>query len=439
MTPRRIMGICLLLMANLLPMSLPLNAQTVSDEEPAKQEASEDILPLNDLRVFTLIFDQIRRAYVEPISDKTLLENAVKGMLQELDPHSAYLDTRQFTALQESTQGEFSGVGLEIGTDNGYIKVVTPIDGTPAYEAGMQSGDIIIEVNGESIRGFSVSETAQKMRGPIGTDVTLTVLRQGEAEPFEVTITRGTIKLSSLRSRLIEDRFGYIRIAQFQANTGKEFSNALKKLLADKPDLSGIVLDLRNNPGGILQASVKVVDALIEDGLIVYTEGRIENSKQSFSATPGDITNGLPVVVLINGGSASAAEIVAGALQDSQRAVIMGTQSFGKGSVQTILPIDDERGIKLTTALYFTPSGRSIQAQGIEPDIIVERATITQLEERPRIRESDLSGHLETDKTQPNRLSDEAVEDSKKITEDNQLFEAINLLKGLAIFHQAQR
>ena len=418
-----------ILLASLLCLSLPLSAQ----ESDSKKQDNKDPLPLQDLRLFTLIFDHIRRSYVEPVSDQELLENAVKGMLQELDPHSDYLSASHFNSLQETTKGQFSGVGLEIGSENGYIKVITPIDGTPAHKAGLQAGDLIIKLDKQSIRGLSISEAAKKMRGPKGTEVLFTVIRQGQEQPIDITVVRDTIKTRSVRSRLIEDDFGYIRISQFQAHTGKDFAAEINKLFTKNQALKGIVIDLRNNPGGVLQASVEVVDTLINHGLIVYTKGRLENSNQSFSATEGDTTKGLPLVVLINGGSASAAEIVAGALQDHRRAIIMGTRSFGKGSVQTVLPVGKDKGIKLTTALYYTPNGRSIQAQGIEPDVLIERATITQLGGDRRVKEADLSGHL-TNQGDDNK--------SKKTnqasnTADNQLFEAINMLKGLAIFNQA--
>jgi carboxyl-terminal processing protease len=393
-------------------------------------------LPLKDLQLFTLIFDQIRRSYVEPISDQELLENAIKGMLQELDPHSSYLDGSHFSSLKETTQGHFSGVGIEIGSENGYIKVITPIDETPAEKAGVEAGDLIIKLDGQSIRGFSISQAAKLMRGSKGSPITFTIVRKGRDKPFDITIIRDRIKTRSVRSKIIEDDFGYIRISQFQSNTGSEFAGQINKLKQENEQLKGFVLDLRNNPGGVLQASVHVVDALIDKGTIVSTKGRLENNDQLFSATTGDASQGLPFVVLINGGSASAAEIVAGALQDHSRAIIMGTRSFGKGSVQTIFPVDKNKGIKLTTARYYTPSGRSIQAQGIVPDVIIERATITQINEDDGVKEADLAGHLS------NGSGDEIeIGDTKSRVDniaDNQLFEAINMLKGLAIFNNAK-
>jgi carboxyl-terminal processing protease len=421
---------------------LPSSAQQSPDSAPSETsvDASERVdkapLPLKDLQLFTLIFDQIRRSYVEPISDQKLLENAIKGMLQELDPHSSYLDGSHFSSLKETTQGHFSGVGIEIGSENGYIKVITPIDETPAEKAGVEAGDLIIKLDGQSIRGFSISQAAKLMRGSKGSPITFTIVRKGRDKPFDITIIRDRIKTRSVRSKIIEDDFGYIRISQFQSNTGSEFADQINKLKQQNKELKGFVLDLRNNPGGVLQASVHVVDALIDKGTIVSTKGRLENNDQLFSATTGDASQGLPFVVLINGGSASAAEIVAGALQDHSRAIIMGTRSFGKGSVQTIFPVGKNKGIKLTTARYYTPSGRSIQAQGIVPDVIIERATITQISDDNRVKEADLAGHLSNGNEGEVEVGDTKSKDDN--IADNQLFEAINMLKGLAIFNNAK-
>lgn len=426
-----------------ISLSYLLLTSTVSAQPPQSADVTQSIdtstnnkapLPLKDLQLFTLIFDQIRRSYVEPVSDQELLENAIKGMLQELDPHSNYLDDAHFNSLQESTQGHFSGVGIEIGTENGYVKVITPIDDTPAQKAGIKAGDLIIKLDGKSIQGFSISQAAKLMRGPKGTAITFTIVRKGTDTPLDIKVVRDQIKTRSVRSRIIEDKFAYIRISQFQANTGSEFISHIDKLKKANKRLKGFALDLRNNPGGVLQASVQVVDALINEGKIVSTKGRLTSNDQLFNATAGDASGGLPFVVLINGGSASAAEIVAGALQDHSRAIIMGTRSFGKGSVQTIFPVDKNKGIKLTTARYFTPNGRSIQAQGIEPDVIIKRATITELGEGNRVKEADLAGHLS------NGSNTETTDkpDNGSSTADNQLYEAINMLKGLAIFHSAK-
>ena len=422
----------------LLSLFLLVSPVFAQAEATVAEVTEKEPLPLQDLRLFTLIFDHIRRSYVEPISDQTLLENAIKGMLQELDPHSDYLDASHFNALQQNTQGEFGGVGLEIGSDNGYVKIITPIDDSPAQAAGLRAGDVIIELDNESIQGLSLGEAAKRMRGPKGSTVIFTIVREGEKDPIDITVTRDIIRSRSVRSRMLAGGFGYVRIAQFQNNTGKDFVAEISRLLEKSPPLKGFVLDLRNNPGGVLQASVEVVDALVNEGLIVYTEGRIENSNQRFAATTGDIAQGLPIVVLINGGSASAAEIVAGALQDHRRAIIMGTSSFGKGSVQTILPVGQNKGIKLTTALYFTPSGRSIQAKGIDPDVLIKRATITEIKNEGGLKEADLSGHLHNGNGDKNKTSIEHKSDDT-ITQDNQLFEAVNMLKGLSIFNQASQ
>jgi carboxyl-terminal processing protease len=418
----------------LTTISSAQSEDTIADEPVTESTA----LPLKELRLFTLIFDHIRRSYVEPISDQQLLENAIKGMLGEMDPHSAYLDASSFEQLQESTKGEFTGIGIEMSNEDGFIKVISPIDGSPAEKAGLQAGDIIIEVDQKSIQGLSVSDAAKKIRGPVGSTVVFTIIRENVEEPVEVTITRDIIKSISIRHRVIEDNIGYVRIAQFQSETGNDFVTSIQKLRSDTPTLNGFIIDLRNNPGGILQSSVQVVDALINSGTVVYTQGRLDSSNISFSATEGDETDGLPVVVLINGGSASASEIVAGALQDHRRAVIMGTRSFGKGSVQTILPVGDKKGIKLTTARYFTPNGRSIQAQGITPDIIVEPATITAITTSEQLSEASLSGHLKNTSGDTSTVTGVETNTSPNAPtiKDNQLFEAINLLKGLAILTQ---
>jgi len=430
---------CRLLLLSLITALIcsPLFAQSDTATANPKGQA-QDPLPLKDLRLFTLIFDHIRRSYVEPISDQQLLENAIKGMLQEMDPHSAYLDVSSFEQVQRNTHGNFSGVGIEIGTEGGFIKIITPIDGTPAQKAGLQAGDLVIKLDQESIQGKSLTEASKKIRGPIGSSITFTIVRKGIDKPFDVVVIRDKIKSRSVRHRIVDDSIGYIRIAQFQADTGKDFVQSIKQLKADNHSISGLIIDLRNNPGGILQASVDVVDSLLDDGLIVSTKGRLDTSNLSFKATEGDDSNGVPVVVLVNGGSASASEIVAGALQDQQRAIIMGTQTFGKGSVQTILPVAENKGIKLTTARYFTPNGRSIQAQGIEPDIIVKPAKITALETHERISEADLSKHLKNPDGDDGDNTGEAKKEEtlSDNTEDNQLFEAINLLKGLAILSQ---
>jgi carboxyl-terminal processing protease len=407
-----------------LSLALASPGAALAVEEPGE-------LPLEELRTFADVFNQIRIGYVEEVDDSTLLEYAIQGMLMGLDPHSSYMTKVAFDKLQSTTSGEFSGLGLEVGMEEGFVTVVSPIDGTPAYKAGLQTGDVILKLDNASIKGLSLNEAIEKMRGEKGSTIELTIGRQGETKPFNLTLVRDTIRVASVRERWLEPGFGYIRIAQFQKRTGEDVSKSLKKL-EEKEALKGLVLDLRNNPGGVLRASVDVAGLFMDGGTVVYTEGRLENSEVNYKATAGDVTNGIPVVVLINGGSASASEIVAGALQDHSRAVLMGTKSFGKGSVQTILPLSDSRAVKLTTALYFTPNGRSIQAQGIAPDITVERAKVTAYKTQ-RVTEADLAGHL--DNAGGNEENAEAATTNAKglLSSDNQLYEALSLLKGLNI------
>ncbi len=397
-----------------------------------------DPLPLDDLRIFVEVFDRIRTAYVHEVDDRTLLRNAIKGMLNELDPHSSYLDAESFKELEVGTTGEFGGLGIELGVEDGFIKVITPIDDTPAQRGGIEAGDIILKIDERSMKGVDLSEGVKLMRGEVGSKVTLTIMREGEQQPRQFTLARDTIKLPSIKSRLLESGYGYLRIAQFQANTGTDLLKALEKLRKEAKPLRGLVLDLRNNPGGLLDAAVAVADAFLSDGLIVYTQGRLSDSRMTYGATPPNPAGEMPVVVLTNGGTASAAEIVAGALQDQHRAVIMGTSSFGKGSVQTILPLTEETGVKLTTALYYTPSGRSIQAEGIQPDIVVERARITRLKEDDRsIKEQDLAGHLLNGNHKKEPATDKAKPaEQDELDGDYQLQEALNLLKGLAILNR---
>lgn len=389
-------------------------------------------LPLNELRVFAEAFDRVSSAYVEEIDDRTLLENAIKGMLSELDPHSAYLDRESFADLQETTTGNYGGLGLEVGMEDGFVKVISPMDDTPAAKAGIESGDLIIQLNGKAVKGMGLSKAIESMRGEPGSEVELTILRDGEPAPRDITLIREVIQVASVRHRFLEDGYGYVRIAQFQSNTGPEVQKAIEKLTSEH-SLVGLIIDLRNNPGGVLQAAVEVSDLFVEEGLLVYTTGRLSNADLRFNATSDDMTKGVPIVVLVNEGTASASEIVAGALQDHSRAVVMGTSTFGKGSVQTILPLNNEKAIKLTTALYFTPSGRSIQAEGIEPDIWVDRSKVTRVKPNPwRIKEKDLPGHLNNGNGDDE--GDGARERNEQLaSEDYQLNEALSLLKGLNI------
>jgi carboxyl-terminal processing protease len=418
-----------------------LNASATNTAE-AKPNAEDtevvEVLPLEELRIFTKIYSGVRSNYIKEIDDATLLEYAIKGILSELDPHSAYLSDDHYDDLQIQTTGEFGGLGIEVGMEDGYVKVISPIDDTPADRAGIEAGDLIIKLDGESVKGLSLSEAIDKMRGAKDSNIVLTIIRNGTDQPFDVDIVRDIIKVKSVRSGVRDDYYGYIRIAQFQVNTGNDMQAAYEKLLEASPNLRGIVLDLRNNPGGVLGAAIDVSDAFLEEGLIVYTEGRINDANTKYFAKPGDITNGLPIVVLINDGSASASEIVAGALQDHNRALILGTRSFGKGSVQSVIPVADDRAVKLTTALYYTPEGRSIQAQGIEPDIEVERIKVTAVRPRSNYTEADLDRHLKNGNGGEDLGADKRKDsdNAEAINRDSQLYEAINLLKGLSFFNQ---
>jgi len=401
-------------------------------------------LPIEEVRMFTEALERIRRAYVEEIDDRTLLEYAIKGMLSGLDPHSAYLAGTEYDVLQETTTGEFGGLGIEVGRENGYIKVISPIDDTPADRAGIQAGDFIIAIDSKPLRELLPEEAANMMRGEPGTEVTVTISREG-VEPFDVTIIREVISIASVRSMILEPGYAYVRIAQFRANTGNELEDELEELYSENETLKGIVLDLRNNPGGVLQASVQAVDLFIDQGDIVSTRGRLEGNDLSFSATMNTLAPEVPMVVLINNGSASASEIVAGALQDHGRAIIMGTKSFGKGSVQTVLPLDQQRALKLTTSRYYTPSGRSIQAQGIEPDIIVDDAFVTRRSRNvTQYSEADLAGHLEAESGTEEvdssaEMSQALISAEEVLVTDYPLNEALNVLKGINAFRPARR
>lgn len=402
---------------------------------------SEIQLPVDEVRLMSQVLERIKQSYVEDVTDEDLLEAAIEGMLTSLDPHSDYLTPEDFQDLRESTSGEFGGLGIEITMDEtGFVRVVAPIDDTPALRAGMESGDLITQIDDTPVKGMTINDAVTLMRGKPGTSLVLTVLRDGESGPLKIEITRDIIKVTSVRHRMLEPGYGYIRISQFQERTGDDFEEALESLHDEaESGLQGIVLDLRNNPGGVLQASVDVVDALISEGLIVYTEGRLANSDSRFVARNRNPSRDVNLVVLINGGSASASEIVAGAIQDHKRGLILGTQSFGKGSVQTILPLDQSHALKLTTARYFTPSGRSIQAQGIVPDIVVKQGSLTQNDNDAFYKEADLAGALDN----PNgddTDADEAVEATEETADlasnDYQLYQAITVLKGIAILGQ---
>ncbi len=431
-----------------LGMTLIFGQMVFADRTPAEPD-----LPIDDLRAFSEIFGRIKSSYVEPVEDKVLIENAIRGMLSGLDPHSSYLDLEGFKELREGTSGEFGGLGIEVSMEDGFVKVVAPIDDTPAAEAGVQAGDLIIRLDDQPVKGMSLNDAVDIMRGEPGSKIELTIIREGADKPLTLELTRAIIKVKSVKFETLEPGYGYLRISTFQSPTGQSVRDAITKLKENNDGkLKGLVLDLRNNPGGVLDAAVEVSDAFIDKGMIVYTEGRIEDADQKFHAKPGDMLNGAPIVVLVNGGSASASEIVAGALQDHQRAVIVGSKSFGKGSVQTVMPLTNDTAVKMTTARYYTPNGRSIQADGIEPDIAIEGIQVSALEasEFTPLREADLTRHLEngqkTEDEKPAASEEEAVdpeastdtpddemEDQPLAVRDYALSQALNLLKGMTI------
>ena len=389
------------------------------------------------LELFGDVFERVRADYVKKVTEEKLIESALNGMLTSLDPHSSYHNAKSFRDMQVQTRGEFGGLGIEVTMENGFVKVVSPIDDTPAYRAGLKPGDLITRLDSEAVQGMSLAEAVEKMRGRVNTDLVLTIRRAG-AKPFDVTITRAVIKIQSVKSRT-EGNAGYVRITSFSEQTSAGVASAMKRIhekLGDK--LEGIVLDLRNNPGGLLDQSVKVADAFLDRGEIVSTRSRRPNDAQRFNSKPGDLAKGLPIVVLINGGSASASEIVAGALQDHHRAIIMGTKSFGKGSVQTIIPIAGHGAVRLTTAHYYTPSGRSIQAKGIDPDIKVEQARIETVSTPHRRSERDLRGALanpnDKKKDGAAKKKDPKSAKSEKIPQDFQMTRALDLIRGLALY-----
>ena len=389
------------------------------------------------LNMFGEVYERVRREYVDEISDKELIEAAIEGMLQSLDPHSSFMNSESFKDMQVQTKGEFGGLGIEVTMEDGFVKVVSPIDDTPAFEAGVQAGDFIIEIDGVSVYGMTLGEAVDQMRGLINTEITIKISR-GDAEPFDIKIIRDKIKVQSVKARR-EGNAAYLRITSFNEKTESGLLKKMKKLKEEiGKDITGVILDLRNNPGGLLTQAVAVSDAFLNRGEIVSTRGRKKRSQQKFTAISGDISDGLPLVILINGGSASASEIVAGALQDHKRAIIMGTTSFGKGSVQTIIPIQRDSAMRLTTARYYTPSGNSIQAKGIVPDIMVKQAKIEELEPFSNRKESDLKGHLENPTEGNANLEKIKKENSNTEVEnkkiDYQLNRAIDLLEGISLY-----
>jgi carboxyl-terminal processing protease len=410
-------------------------------------------IPFEELQTFTEVFHQIKTSYVEEVKDEVLFENAIKGMLSGLDPHSGYLTAEAFEELTIGTQGEFGGLGIEVGMEDGFVKVISPIDDTPAQRAGVKAGDMIIRLDETPVKGMNLNDAVKLMRGKPGSRIKLTIVREAEEKPLTITVVRDIIKVNSVKSRSLEPGYGYIRISHFQTHTGEDLKKEIRQLQKDqKNNIKGLILDLRNNPGGVLEAAVTVSDAFLSKGMIVYTKGRVNDSSLQFKAQPDDWIQGAPMVVLVNGGSASASEIVAGALQDHKRAVIMGNKTFGKGSVQTIVPMNNNTALKLTTARYYTPNGRSIQAEGIQPDIILNKIELAEGEESDedsQFKESNLARHLENDMTgdkndskvppitipiRPRDKSKPSTSEEESLTkQDYAIYEALNLLKGLNI------
>ncbi len=391
------------------------------------------------LDIMTHVIDRIKTSYVDEISDTSLVEDAIEGMLTALDPHSSYLPEDAMKSMTEQTKGEFGGLGIEVTMDRGVVKVVSPIEGTPAYDAGVEAGDLIIKIDDKDVQGLTLSEAVDMMRGKVGSDIKVKVFRESERKALDIVITRDIIKIIPVKSRLERGGVGYLRITTFNEHVGREIKKHLKDLIKENEGeaLSGLVLDLRNNPGGLLSQAVAASDAFLEQGEIVSTRGRIENQNQRYNARSGDHMNGSPIVVLINGGSASASEIVAGALQDHKRALVIGTKSFGKGSVQTIMQLPGNAGMRLTTALYYTPSGRSIQAKGIEPDIEVKPLKVEDVDVSDRPSEASLKGHIELEKMLEDAgetLSSKDEDKEDKRPYDYQLERAIDTVKALGLW-----
>src|SRR6476660_3134805 len=393
------------------------------------------------LNLFGEVFERVRADYVDDVSDNSLVESAINGMLTSLDPHSNYLNTKNFNDMKVQTRGEFGGLGIEVSMENGLVKVVSPIDDTPAARAGLKPGDLITHLDGDPVQGMTLPEAVEKMRGPVSSEIKLTIRREGR-DPFDVKLIRATIRIQSVRSHLEGDNIGYIRITTFNEQTDVGLNNAMKNLKQQANNkLIGVILDLRNDPGGLLDQAVAVADAFLDKGEIVSTRGRRSEDAQRYNARPGDIASGLPVAVLINGGSASASEIVAGALQDHHRAILIGTKSFGKGSVQTIIPLAGHGAMRLTTARYYTPSGRSIQAKGIDPDVMVEAAKIDNAKKADSGKQAAAKPENKTGKAD-NRSNDEDAADEKSVdpsligtAEDYQLTRAIDMLRGISLFN----
>ncbi len=426
-------GFSILLLLVGMGFGLFLSGQTVRDVSAVAREDYES------LETFTNILAIVRKNYVEEIQTKDLVKGAIDGMLHALDPHSAFLTPDLYKELQMDTQGRFGGLGIEITIKGGILTVVSPIEDTPAFKAGIRSGDQIFKIEEEFTKDMTLMEAVKRMRGPKGSKITISIKREGVAELINFTLVRDVIRIQSVRSRTLEENYAYIRVAQFQERTDRDLQRILEKLSTDKGKPKGVVLDLRNNPGGLLTQAVKVTDLFLDSGMIVYTEGRLESQKQKYFARKDGSWMDFPMVVLVNGGSASASEIVAGALQDHKRAVVLGTKTFGKGSVQTILPLDDSSALRLTTARYFTPKGRSIQATGIVPDIVMENQPVSEAKgdekKRPSLREENLPGHLQNQQ-EPGEKEKPAQQTDDTLENDAQLKRALDLLKSWDVFKQ---
>jgi len=428
-------NLLILFVGLLLGVSLALTHGVLAERTVRTQATG---LPLDMVRTLSEVFGKIKANYVDPVDDKTLLENAIRGMVTGLDPHSSYLDRKDFEELRVGTTGEFGGLGIVVGMEDGFVKVISPIDDTPAQRAGVQAGDLIIRLDDTPVKGLTLDQAVAIMRGKPGTRITLTIVREGEEKPLKITLTRAKIRVKSVKSKVLEDGYDYVRISQFQERTASDLRKAIAELRKQNGGkLKGLVLDLRNNPGGLLDSAVAVSDIFLDEGVIVSVKGRTDDNKLVRSAKAGDLIKGAPIVVLVNAGSASASEIVAGALQDHRRAIIMGQRTFGKGSVQTVIPIGKDTAIKLTTARYYTPSGRSIQAEGIEPDIVLDNLKIQAREDgfKP-LTEADLSGHLENPngkngKKPKSKTKSEKDDGRKLVTEDYPVYEALIVLKSL--------
>ncbi|NOZ36591.1 MAG: S41 family peptidase [Gammaproteobacteria bacterium] len=428
----------ILILGLIIGVSLAIGRGVLADREAT---ATPGALPLQTIRTLSEVFGKIKENYVEKVSDTELLENAIRGMLTGLDPHSTYLDAKAFEELRVGTSGQFGGLGIVVGMEDGFVKVISPIDDTPAKHAGVKAGDLIIRINDKPVKGMGLDNAVKLMRGKPGSEIKLTIAREGADKPLLIKIKRAIIHVKSVKQKLLEPGYGYVRISQFQERTGEDLRKAISKLKKESGGkLNGLILDLRNNPGGLLDAAISVSDTFLRKGIIVSVEGRKASNRIVRQAKPDDYIDDAPMVVLVNGGSASASEIVAGALQDNKRAIIMGFRTFGKGSVQTVVPLGNNRAIKLTTARYYTPSKRSIQAEGIEPDIKLDHLKIATRKEHgfKQLKEADLSRHLKNDNGKhgiTEKKQDKNAKDSKDsaslASDDYPVYEALNLLKGL--------